>query len=304
MRTKNPIGVIEKNATSHRFKRDVIFEATNKTMRAAAQAWYRWLRESGTSENYIYNCHATLEKFIRDMELEDVRLAELNPETIRGWVNTAGPTKLSSRKVYLAMLKSFFKFMHSHGWLFFNPAEIVRVDRRKLSHEQIERKHWEPFTNEEFERLLSVIPSGSFWYTAAVISRYSGLRMIDIAMLEWRSIEKPGVIVVHTKKTGSRVEIPITNSLMQEVISCISADPNDRFLFPTYAKRIEIPTVRSGMADEFKALCLKAGLQNKHFHLLRKTFAMSQQSAGVEITKVAALLGHASPATTQEHYLK
>lgn len=164
----------------------------------------------------------------------------------------------------LAAIRTFFGFMCDRGWLVGNPSNLASVDYRIMSHEQKEAAVRQPFTTLEIKKLLGFIKAEwdeatnelaklvtpkrqnlltstkgiqfqerieqmRFWDFAVRLSHETDLRLGDICGLEWKCFGH-GTITVHTKKTGKRIEIPVSDNLL-DLVSNIPIEHKD-YVFP------------------------------------------------------------------------
>jgi len=156
--------------------------------------------------------------------------------------------------------------------------------------------------------------------TGARSGELLGLRWSDVDLDEGvghirKSLKKTatGCELGDTKTIGSEriVEIgPATVKLLvrhrarQDAEAIALGAAWDKTWNLTFANRIGRPLNRANVLHrEFRPLIEKAGLpQSLRFHDLRHIFASLALSKGMDIVRVAAMLGHSSPATTLRTY--
>jgi integrase len=278
-----------------------------------------WLKrnypESTVHQNGIF-CRA----FARDMKLENRQLARVEEHHVKDWVNKDG--KLSTRRVRLAILRGFFKFCTIKQLLNGpNVAMLARVDFNSMSHEQKEAKIVQPFTDADFEKILSHLKTEiaeqsslllrykfdqlmdrrekvnrlCWWYAAVVISRCTGLRMGDVAQLEWAAFA--GVFTCWTDKRNRRVQPHIWHKeLFDKTIQALPR--SEQFVFPEIRRVYLNPRTRTTLAKDFKRLSLKLDLSQSVFHAWRHFYSNDCLSKGVPMPHISQYLGHTSIKTT------
>jgi integrase len=218
-------------------------------------------------------------------------LCEVSTATVDQWVNrTDRPLHAQSRNVTRCALSHCFKFWEGEN-LCRNPVANCHVKRHLLDHAHKESKARRPFSDEEFNRLLSAAGNHPFWRPAILIARFTGLRWGDVESLEWDSI-LPDTIVVWTDKRDRRVEIP-KDPILVPVFEQLAANRNgNQFVLP----RLYPSEKRTGWEN----LKTKSGLRGTGLvlHCLRHAYAESLFTSGIPLDEVRARLGHFSESTT------
>ena len=150
-----------------------------------------------------------------------------------------------------------------------------------------------------------------FWRFAVRLGAETGLRISDVAQLEWRSLSElhTGKLVIWMKKTNQRIEHTISPSLQQFVgeIPVIDAD----YMFPEQRALMQDVGKRAGLSVQFGRLCERLGIKGKSFHSLRhykattsyakldKEALAKKLAASLSLEEIAGLLGHQNKATTK-----
>lgn len=277
------------------------------TIEQTIPLWKEWLSHQRHSQNSINNAEMWLRAWTESDPMKQSRsrtaLMAITEKHIDPWINNPeSTTKLSSRKVMLSAVRSFFSFVSGRGWCVGNPAALVRVDPGILGHEQKEVYRQPVFTEDEMDSLsFLTAPEGEcpsvFWHAAVSISRYTGLRLGDIASLEWSCLSAPGKIAVWTMKRDRRVELPLAPERLLDVVQSIARD-HSVFVFPEQREIIQDPKRRALLSNQFGKLCRRCSILGKSFHGLRATAATEMARNGVSVEDIAAILGHASTETT------
>jgi len=256
----------------------------------------------------------------------DKPISSVEEEDINKWVNEEG--KLGTRRVKLAICRSFFKFLAIKEILGGpNPSLLATVDYNVMTHEEKESKQIQPLDEQQFftlikhfsdsladlqkrlnnstydaltNKLLDKRHQVMFWWTAVVISRCTGLRFGDICQLEWKCFSGPQ-FTVWTDKRNRRVTPPIWNKeLFDTVLDAIPPD-DTTYCFPEERKAYMGVNTRPKLVMQFARLCEKLGLKGIRFHSLRHTYATDCFRKGVSMPHISMSLGHTSTATTQQY---
>jgi len=208
-----------------------------------------------------------------------------------------------SRKVMLFALRCLFDFFAANGWSAGNPAAPVSVNYNLLTHEQKETKTILPFTESEYKRVAyhldqhDKVRNRIFWQVGGHLAWETGLRISDVAQLEWDCFGIIGKIIVHTDKRNKRVAVPISaalNTLVTEI-----PVTSDTYLFPEQRAVMLDPQKRAKLSVQFIRICAAAGVKDKSYHNLRHGFATRMDKEGKTLEDIGELLGHSSTKTTR-----
>lgn len=268
------------------------------TLQGAMDAWLDRLSCRGRSPRTVHNYKLFVQSFVN--EHSEMMPSSVTEDHINDWLNDSALTqKAGSRMVKLTAMRSFMEYCGDKGWCVGNPANLVEVNYSLMTHEQKEPKQRIPFTDEEVDALLHHTHQEGleFWHAAILIGRYIGLRLGDIAGLEWACFEKPGKIIVWTDKHDRRVELPVEPERLSIEISTISRD-DEAYLFPTQREMAESLERRAVLSTQFSRLCVTVGIAGKSFHCLRHAFSTDCFKRGQPIWYIARSLGHSRESTT------
>ncbi|SMO32595.1 Phage integrase family protein [Balnearium lithotrophicum] len=140
---------------------------------------------------------------------------------------------------------------------------------------------------EQIERVLSVIDN-DFWSFVFKIFIYTGMRLSEVANLQWKDIDlNRGVITVRKAKNYQTRVIPLHPKLRAEVEKRL----------PAVGK--VVPYHKDYIYHKIKGYLKKAGFPNLRVHDLRHTFASLMVMSGVDLKTVQELLGHQDYRTTE-----
>lgn len=195
----------------------------------------------------------------------------------------AGVTKPESKKALVGDLRQFIKWARRRGIDVADPLELfdsVRVPRRAAS----------PLAPAAIRTMLERAEGTTLW--AIAIAAYTGLRMFEVAALEFGDVRHDaGVIVVRCGK-GGRSDV-------------VRMPPALASILPRDGSGAMFPTMRSGnsVSARIKRHMVRCGVAGRP-HDIRHTFGteiarMSNGNAYV----VQTLMRHAS-ASTSERYVR
>lgn len=297
------------------------------TLASAFEEWLDHLHSNAQSKRTADRCHHDCQAFINSItNNERIDVCDVTAVQINKWLNAEGPAKASTRILWLSSVKVFFSWCMEKQYCQVDPSKfsIVRVDMRKLSHEQKEPRYQEGFSDEDIEKLMAHILKNidkclerkklcekmdwdfnyaeeaeldglRFFRSAIPIARWSSQRIGDICKLEWACFSRPGKMVVWTSKRNRRVELDIPPEVM-DAISVIEIKDN-KYCFPRQKKMIEGPS-RANLSARFGKLCKAVGLKCTSFHQLRHAFAQDMKSNGFTLEQIGAMMAHRSTTTT------
>ncbi len=150
----------------------------------------------------------------------------------------------------------------------------------------------------------------SFWRFAVICSRENGLRLSDIAQLEWRCVTDAHTLTVWTGKTNKRLVHKMSPYLEGALFAIIPTHPD--FVFPEQNAISRDVKRRALLSVQFKRICEAVGIKGKSFHHLRHAAACGKKNESkeskldlamrlVEVLdrkEISAMLGHSNGKTT------
>jgi len=147
---------------------------------------------------------------------------------------------------------------------------------------------------EEEEKLMSEL--ADHLKPIVVCALNTGMRKGEILSLKWKNVID-GKIIIEAKNTKTKKQrrIPINRTLGQVFEILKSRNGHSEFVF-TYGEK-RMGDVQNG----FSKACARAGVEDFHFHDLRRTFATRLMQNGFDIYKISQLLGHADVKMTQRY---
>ena len=316
------------------------------TMDKVMEPFEDWLKTCARSPKTVVNNLITVRSWLADMKLGGVAPAAISADHIAKWINDPdNQTKRSTRGIALSCIRSLFNFMATNGWIVADVSKLVALDFSVLSHDQKEPAQRQPFTPDELERLTTYLKSEVrviglemtrvenaddysdngravklaelggkrdelfFWLFAVTCSAQNGLRLSDVAGLEWRCFGEPGKIIVWMEKTNRRIEHILTPELEAMVTQIQVNSPTH--LFPDQHAIISNVKRRALLSVQFSRICERIGIKGKSYHCTRHAAASEKYHAidkdglakklaeTLSMSQIKALLGHSSAGSTK-----
>jgi integrase len=180
----------------------------------------------------------------------DRLLREIAPADIRSWRDALKRKGLAAPTVNHAIkiLRMPFRAAHDAGYIDINPCTKNSVRPVKDDSRNVEK---DVFTPEQLVALIGAAKNND-WRGAILCGAYTGLRLRDIADLQWGAINwEQQKIAVTTRKTRQDVIVPIHPefaSWLQKQTRGIGKAP----VFPGLAEKLGAE--KSGLSMQFKRL--------------------------------------------------
>ena len=264
------------------------------------------MRLSAGSENSIYTMVSIYEQFGRDFKLMDKPMALINEQTLFDYLNKDDGTSLNMRALRKSSLSQLWNFAQIKMYVLVNPMMFIKIDKSKLKHEQKTPKEKQIYHLKEVEKIINEAPY--FFRQATALSYWAGLRLGDIASLEWASIKNRGKIVVWTEKRDKLVSISTTapqfgGGVLKKVLSEI--DVEDKvYCFPEWHINNIDPKKRSKASVYFGRICDELNVGGRSFHCLRHSFITRLSNEGFTLEEIGKVVGHSSTKTTEGYVHK
>jgi integrase len=277
-----------------------------KTARDYLAEWVE-SKKTETELRTYWKYSQTVDDFLNYIGIKaDRLLREVTPADIRSWRDALKRKGLAAPTVNdaIKLLRMPFKAAHDAGYIEINPCTKNSVRPVKDEARNVEK---DVFTREQLASLINAAPSED-WKGVIVSGYYTGLRLRDIADMEWGAVNlSEQIITLTTRKTRKDVTIPIHPRLgawLGEQTRGIGKAP----VFPTLAGKAG--SGKSGLSMTFKRIMDRAGIKGRllreangagrsqsslSFHSLRHSFNAALANAGVGVELRQELTGHSSP---------
>jgi Site-specific recombinase XerD len=277
--------------------------------RTAREFLIEWV-ESKKSETELrahLKYRQIIDEFLNHVGIKaDRLLREITPGDIRLWRDALKRKGLSAPTVNHAIkiLRMPFKAAHDAGYIDINPntkntVRPLRDEARNVSKDV--------FTPKQIRALTKAAPNED-WKGAILCGYYTGLRLRDIADLQWSSVDLDArIITVTTRKTRKDVTVPI-HPRFEAWLSKQTRGIGKAPVFPALTGKAG--GGKSGLSMMFKRIMDKAGIRGRllrdatgagrsqsslSFHSLRHSFNAALANAGVGVELRQELTGHLSP---------
>lgn len=251
----------------------------------------------------------------QDMPLGRLTVA-MAEDYVRAALDEVGGSSVDRR---LAVIGALFNRAVAERLIEVNPFRGVRVPKWALN-EACER---EPFTREEVQRMLEVLPD-EWPDMVAVCMLLGGLRLGEVALLRWDAVDfERGLVKVRSYKTNK----PMTKPLIRPLRALLerrraAAGGWSEWVFPyaqlryaqagdkssklsiEFGKLLQEYGVVEPAKLEFKRAGRARRFQSKSFHSLRTTATTFLLDCGCPAELVRHIVGHDDPAIEREHYYK
>ena len=263
--------------------------------RTAREHLAEWVesKESETELRTYWKYRQIVDDFLTHIRVKaDRLLREITPTDIRSWRDPLKRKGLAAPTVNDAIktLRMPFKAAHDAGYVEINPCTKNSVRPVKDEARNVEKDF---FTPEHLAALIEAAPNED-WKGAILCGYYTGLRLRDVADLEWNAIDwKEQKITVTTRKTRKDVVVPTHPEFcawLHRQTQGIGKAP----VFPTLAGKSGAG--KSGLSMQFKRIMERAGIRGRplreangegcsqsslSFHTLRHGFVSAMGNAGV-----------------------
>jgi len=256
------------------------------------------------SKHTIYTEGTVINSFLKFSKLQNSKISSITTKHIYEFVNVSDKTSYNHKCKKLTAVKGLLTYAIANAYILKDPSYGVSVDKSLLSHKQKEKKKSIAFTKSDYERIRK--HCSYFWSIAADFAWWTGLRIGDIASLEWDMFNDK-YLTVHTQKTDARVSLPIDDELigggiLHDTIARI--EPEDKkYCFPIWKKIYDNVSSRATLAvyfgRELERKHPKAYEEGKRFHSFRRSFVTRCAREGKELSDIAVMVGHANESTTQ-----
>ena len=285
-------------------------------IKEAVDEWTEWLYFTGCEDSTVRKYEVLLTGWFKANSLMDYDVKLLDRKMLDSYINSKDRVGLATRRLKLHILKSFCKFCQGEGYNLKNPALLMKIRMKELTHKQKEAKERIPYSHEEYETLINGFnkylttakgfnnlqrkPRCRFWRTASIISYWTGLRFGDVCNLE-RDSFSGNSLIVWTDKRDKRVDLPLTPDYMgdgiviDELNKILSEKPH---YFPDEREIYNNLHTQCSLFKSFKRWSDGIGLEGRTFHCLRHSFVTRLHDDGVSLLDIGKLVGHANEKTT------
>ena len=235
----------------------------------------------------------------------DVPLIEVTPSRVaeyKAYLREQGlsPSSINSQRGFLS--HAFKKAVNEWEWASTNPVE--KVSREKVNNA---RDRW--LTKDEEKKLIDAcvihvtgrgnVLEPRYWLQEIVIfALNTGMRQDEILSLEWPNVDLGRrTLTVVRSKNGEKRTIPLN----RRVLGLLEEKAKVRHIRSSLVFASEAGTKIRNLHRGYYNALRRAKIEDFRFHDIRHTFATRLVQAGIDLYKVATLLGHKDIKMTQRY---
>jgi integrase len=249
-----------------------------------------------------------------------VKLSELHPHTVQGFVNGLDNLAPASvRRIYQTLHQALEKAVEL-DYLPKNPSDKCVLPKQR-------QKEINPLDDDQVTALLAAA-KGTDMEQLITVDLFTGLRLSELLGLTWDAVDftrgtiavnkqlawdhyKPGADLFSAPKNGKPRTLTVAASVLaalkrqklRQTEQRLKAGPLwDNAAGLVFTNEIGGPLGQQWTRDRFKAILDAADLSGVRFHDLRHTYAVNSIRAGDDIKTIQGNLGHASAAFTLDRY--
>lgn len=264
--------------------------------------------ERNAKPNTVLSYRDALKLFLRSASQQKRCAADhldfsvLDLDTVRGflrWLEKERKCSARTRNQRLAVIKAFARYVASVA-----PEHLERCHRiRELSPAQFERPEIQYLEDDEITRLIQAIEPEQHRDRALLLILYNtGARVQEIVDIDLGDLRlEPVPVVVLKGKGGKQRTCPLWPRTVDAIQTWLTerGTVGKALFLNTQGRRLS----RSGVAHILQRLTARACIRPQHAfrvspHVIRHTTAMHLLQSGVDITTIAAWLGHSQLNTT------
>lgn len=260
------------------------------TTSEAGESWLNILASTHTAPETLRKYRRLvklLSSDLRDLQLATIKLSDLQSYSSRRKLSANSANRETQ------ILKSFFSFCLSQGWLMTNPAERLRAPRYNPPARL-------PYSPDEIAMILAAcerVGQNSYERSRAraaiLLMRYTGLRISDALLLRKDAVQS-GILTLRTQKTKAPVAHDL--NLFPDLLFALEALPvpiGSRAHGHFFWNGTGNPrTLLSDMHRLLRRVYILSGVALAHNHRFRHSWASDMLSTGkASLWLVAKQLG-------------
>lgn len=260
-----------------------------------ADDWEDWISQDyGLAPNSVRILRTRIDRFFSDTGIGKRFPTQLQPRDIQEYLHDPNlPNNVSGRYMVLKAIRSFCRWCLSNGFIQCDPTLMVKVRKHKLPPEAQKSRETKPFTKEDEQLILSRLKGPHL--AMSIIAKHTGLRLSDVATLEWADIKPTGIEKLMIK-TSKIVKVPFDGDNLPKLFRSMKVS-NSKYLFPCEAAHVKLDRL-SHLSNCYRMAIIRLGITGKSFNSWRHTYASRMMSEGKPIWFIRENLGHSELMTT------
>jgi integrase len=241
----------------------------------------------------------TARLFMVQQFMEDTRKVKYDRSLVVDYLRRLAEKEVGKASISLhkSTISAFYTWLVENEYITRNPVPDIAGGRYRSKTKPDECA----FTEEEYTKIKEACRNQKirfgYWEGACIIAWNTGLRLGDIACLEWEAInfeaEKIDLVPNKTKRFAKRLEIPMTAEVKTYLQSIYKQRIGGHVFVSMCAQYRE--TGSKHLSQQFTRICQSAGIEGKSFHGLRHSATSRLLNAGVPISVVSSITGHTLP---------
>ncbi|WP_066255586.1 tyrosine-type recombinase/integrase [Neobacillus drentensis] len=237
----------------------------------------------------------TLDNYFLELSMFDdivkKKAGDIATADVRMYLSQDGTLKISTIKMKLSILKSFFSWLASEEY-------IKRDSTTKLKAPKDEYRFPKALSIEELEMLREVCETVRQRVFLEVLYT-TGCRLSEVQGLNKADINQHNMSTLVIGKGNKQREVYFSIRAMYHLNKYLKQREDDCEALMITERKPYRRLSKRGIQRKIGVIAQKAGLQDKVSpHVLRHTFTILTLNNGAEIIAIQELLGHSSPDTT------
>jgi integrase/recombinase XerD len=241
--------------------------------------------------------------FLEHLEAQHISLASIQPKHVEGYVSQAGKRLCrGSLQHEIASLRGLLRFLATDGRA--KPGLDKQIDTPRLYRlEQLPRSLPWPTVVELLRSIDITSAIGLRDYAIFILIAAYGLRASEVVALTLDDVRwRKGVLRIHQRKTGSPLELPLTNEVSAALVKHLKRNtPPAPYRSIFLRMRAPIGLLKpTAITEAFQSLVRHSGLSVPFEgpHCLRHSFAVHLLKSGTPLKTIGDILGHRTAEST------
>jgi site-specific recombinase XerD len=230
----------------------------------------------------------------RDLELEDVELSVLRDYKEHMLENTEYSVRTVSRKIN--SIRLFFQFLDKQGITTNNIASDLKHPEFKISPPRVLKPT-------EYRAIRDASRSKTKWYSIVEVLLQTGIRVGELVRLLREDVkENDGqrYLYIRSYQSQPEREVPLNDRAYNAMQDWLEVRPSVE-IDNVYVTRTGNPLIVRNLRTSLLRIFESAGVEDATVNDLRNTFIAYYVAKGVDLERVADLVGHKNLTTTRRY---